>query len=94
GALQRESTVTPVSSSLELPSNDALFSYVVALEQNEEWVNVMVDITNDRMADRAVNESTEIFVHGVAHPVNANVAQTGHLWLVCRNLLPPAPMML
>nr|GEU36724.1 hypothetical protein [Tanacetum cinerariifolium] len=89
--MANESTVTPVSLSLELPSNDALFSYVAALGQNEEWVNAMVDIPNDRMTDRAVNESTEIFVHGVAHPVNENVA--GHLWLVCRNLLPPAPMM-
>ncbi|GJV86624.1 hypothetical protein Tco_1530562 [Tanacetum coccineum] len=71
-----ELSVTPVSSSLKLPSNDALFSSVAALGQNEEWVNAMVDMSEDGMVDHAVNESTEIFVQGVAHPVNENVAQT------------------
>ncbi|GJY71386.1 hypothetical protein Tco_0475089 [Tanacetum coccineum] len=33
----KESTVTPVSSSLELPLNDVPFSYAAALGQNEEW---------------------------------------------------------
>nr|GEV86801.1 hypothetical protein [Tanacetum cinerariifolium] len=57
-----ESTLTPISLSLELPLNDALFLYVTALGQNEERVNAMVDMPDNEMADRVVNESTKIFM--------------------------------
>ncbi|GKF20070.1 hypothetical protein Tco_0068708, partial [Tanacetum coccineum] len=39
----KESTVTPASESLELSANVVPALFVVALEQNEEWVNAMVD---------------------------------------------------
>nr|GEW28067.1 dual specificity protein phosphatase 1-like [Tanacetum cinerariifolium] len=37
----KESTVTPISSSLDLPSNDAPSSSAAVLGQNEEWINDM-----------------------------------------------------
>ncbi|GJS30857.1 hypothetical protein Tco_0491477 [Tanacetum coccineum] len=79
--LTKELTVTLASSSLEFLSNVVHSSFVAAVveqpstKQNEEWVCAMVDISDTEMADGAVNESTEIFVEGVAHPVNENVVQ-------------------
>ncbi|GJU36810.1 hypothetical protein Tco_1185164 [Tanacetum coccineum] len=45
----KESTVTPASESLELPANVVPISSIIALEQNEEWVNAMVDGPDLRM---------------------------------------------
>ncbi|GJR02036.1 putative ribonuclease H-like domain-containing protein [Tanacetum coccineum] len=57
----KESTVTPVSSSLEFPSNDVPFSYAAALGHNEEWVNAMVDMLDNEMADGADNDKLGVF---------------------------------
>nr|GEW95658.1 hypothetical protein [Tanacetum cinerariifolium] len=46
-----ELTVTPASKSLELSTNVASTTSVIALEQNEEWVNDMVDGSDYEMTD-------------------------------------------
>nr|GEW69558.1 hypothetical protein [Tanacetum cinerariifolium] len=67
----KESNVTLVSSSLELPSNDVPFLHVAALGKNKEWVNTMVDTPDNKMADGVVNDkSRDVFVKVVSHTVS------------------------
>ncbi|GJT94129.1 gypsy type transposase [Tanacetum coccineum] len=54
--MTKESTVIHVSSSLELPPNDAPSSSIAPLGQNEEWINAMVDVSSNEMADGAAND--------------------------------------
>ncbi|GJX13153.1 hypothetical protein Tco_0204911 [Tanacetum coccineum] len=66
--IAKESTVTPVPKSLELPANVDPVSSAVASEQNEEHVNVMVDGSDLEMADGAApSKSRGVFVQGVSH---------------------------
>ncbi|GJU71000.1 retrovirus-related pol polyprotein from transposon TNT 1-94 [Tanacetum coccineum] len=51
----KESTVTPASASLKLPSNTVLTSSGVVLEPNEDWTNTMVDGPDHEMTDRAAD---------------------------------------
>ncbi|GKA31673.1 hypothetical protein Tco_0717978, partial [Tanacetum coccineum] len=68
--IAKESTVAPVSSSLELPSNEDPFSFAAALRQNEEWVNAMVDMPDSKMANGVVNDKLgDIFMQGVSHTI-------------------------
>ncbi|GKE69135.1 hypothetical protein Tco_1527207, partial [Tanacetum coccineum] len=66
--LVKESTVTPISESLEFPSNVVPASSTAALEPNEEWVNAMVDGPDHEITDGAVNANPgSIFVHGASY---------------------------
>ncbi|GKD49556.1 hypothetical protein Tco_1278532 [Tanacetum coccineum] len=49
--IAKESTVTPAFESLELSANVVPALSAVALEQNEEWVNAMVDGLDVEMTD-------------------------------------------
>ncbi|GKB78617.1 hypothetical protein Tco_0945512, partial [Tanacetum coccineum] len=71
----RESIVTLVTASLELLSNDAPPSSAAALEQNEEWINAIVDTANEEIGNVSFEKSVEVFVQGVAHPVSEDVNQ-------------------
>ncbi|GKE36580.1 hypothetical protein Tco_1459985, partial [Tanacetum coccineum] len=67
-SIAKESTVTPAFKSLELSTNVAPASFVVALEQNEEWVNVMVDGLDAEKTDGvAPSKSRSVFVQGIYH---------------------------
>ncbi|GJR16071.1 hypothetical protein Tco_0798723 [Tanacetum coccineum] len=73
----KESTVTPVSKSLELSANVAHVSSAVALEQNEEQVNAVVDRSDLEMADGvAPSKSGGVFVQGVSHVLDDVVEAT------------------
>ncbi|GJW60598.1 hypothetical protein Tco_0109933 [Tanacetum coccineum] len=65
--IAKESTVTPTFESLELPTNVVPSSSVVASEQNEEWVNDMVDGPNPKITDGAANaKSKSVFMQGTS----------------------------
>ncbi|GJW41656.1 hypothetical protein Tco_0067501 [Tanacetum coccineum] len=65
--IAKESTVTPSSESLELPTNVLLASSTVASEQNEEWVNAMVDGPDPEITNGVVNaKSGSVFVQGTS----------------------------
>ncbi|GJW68417.1 hypothetical protein Tco_0122841 [Tanacetum coccineum] len=49
--ITKESTMTPISKSLELSANVAPVSSTIASEQNEEQVNVVIDGSDLEMAD-------------------------------------------
>ncbi|GJY71675.1 copia protein [Tanacetum coccineum] len=67
-SITKESTVTSASKSLELSTNVAPASFVVALEQNEEWVNAMVDGPDAEKTDGvAPSKSRSVFVQGIYH---------------------------
>ncbi|GJW30332.1 hypothetical protein Tco_0047207 [Tanacetum coccineum] len=51
--ITKESIVTLASESLELPTNVVLASSTISSEQNEEWVNVMVDGPDLKITDGA-----------------------------------------
>ncbi|GKG51842.1 hypothetical protein Tco_0544480, partial [Tanacetum coccineum] len=55
----KESTMTPTSKSLKLSTNVSPAPSTVALEQNEEWVNSMVDGPNAEMIDGAAHSKSE-----------------------------------
>nr|GEV95993.1 retrovirus-related Pol polyprotein from transposon TNT 1-94 [Tanacetum cinerariifolium] len=57
----KESNVTPRSSSLEFPSNDVPFLSVATLEQNKEWINVMVDMLDSKIEDGVDNDKLGVF---------------------------------
>ncbi|GJR74445.1 hypothetical protein Tco_0086810 [Tanacetum coccineum] len=62
----KESTVTPISSTLELLSNTIPSSSIVSPGKNEEWVNAMVDgLDNKMMADAGNDKPENVFVQGV-----------------------------
>nr|GEY98209.1 hypothetical protein [Tanacetum cinerariifolium] len=66
--ITKESTMTPVSKSLELSANVILASSVVALEQNEEQASVAVDGSNFKMTDGAAHSKYGgVFVQGTSH---------------------------
>ncbi|GJZ16648.1 hypothetical protein Tco_0552771 [Tanacetum coccineum] len=66
----KESTGVPVSSSLELPSNDAPSSSTTPLGQNKEWVNSIGIVPSNEIADGVANDKPEdLFVQGVSHTV-------------------------
>nr|GFA61989.1 hypothetical protein [Tanacetum cinerariifolium] len=68
--MKKESIVTLVSSSLELPSNDAPSLSTAPFGQNEEWINAMVDVPSNEMANSAANDKPkDVFVQGVSHVV-------------------------
>nr|GEU99892.1 hypothetical protein [Tanacetum cinerariifolium] len=68
---EHESTVTLVSTSLELISNTVPTSSFAALGSNEEWVNAMVDGPGNEMVDGAANAKPEnVFVQGASHVVD------------------------
>ncbi|GKB29081.1 hypothetical protein Tco_0868482 [Tanacetum coccineum] len=68
--IAKELTVTPISSSLEFPSNDVPSSAVAIFGQNDEWVNAMVDMPNNEIVDGAGNHKLgEVFVQGISHVV-------------------------
>ncbi|GKC23825.1 hypothetical protein Tco_1025975, partial [Tanacetum coccineum] len=56
--IAKESTVTPVSKSLELSANVVPASSVIALEQNEEKVSVAVDGSDLEMTDGAAHSKS------------------------------------
>ncbi|GJR24716.1 hypothetical protein Tco_0973243 [Tanacetum coccineum] len=67
-SIAKESTVTPASKSLELSTNVAPAPSVVALEQNEEWVNAMVDGPDAEMTDgAALFKSGSVFMQGISY---------------------------
>nr|GEU91307.1 hypothetical protein [Tanacetum cinerariifolium] len=69
----KESTMTLAFTSLKLPSDTALASFVAALEPNEEWVNGMVDGTvYDMISNADKDKLTEIFVQRISHAVDAD----------------------
>ncbi|GKE11338.1 hypothetical protein Tco_1414889, partial [Tanacetum coccineum] len=75
--IAKESTVTPVPKYLELPANIAPVSSVIASEQNEEQVNVVVDGSNLEIADGAApSKSGGIFVQGVSYVLDDVVEAT------------------
>ncbi|GJW16603.1 hypothetical protein Tco_0024039 [Tanacetum coccineum] len=75
--ITKESTVTPVPKSLELSANVTHVSSVVASEQNEEQVNVVVDRSDLEMADGAAPcKSGGIFVQRVSHVLDDVVEVT------------------
>ncbi|GKC34249.1 hypothetical protein Tco_1046633, partial [Tanacetum coccineum] len=64
--IAKESTVTPVSKSLELSANVVPASSAVALEQNEEQVSAAVDGPDVEMTDGAArSKSGGVFVHAL-----------------------------
>ncbi|GJY34321.1 hypothetical protein Tco_0418790 [Tanacetum coccineum] len=66
--ITKESIVTPTSKSLELSTNVAPASSIVALEQNEEWVNSMVDGPDVKVNDGdAHSKSGSVFVQGTSY---------------------------
>nr|GEW65247.1 hypothetical protein [Tanacetum cinerariifolium] len=68
------STVTPVSTSLEFPSNDVPSSSTTPLGQNEEWINDMVDVPSNEMADGAANDKPkDMFMQGISHAIGEDV---------------------
>ncbi|GKC65025.1 hypothetical protein Tco_1097623, partial [Tanacetum coccineum] len=63
----KESTVTPVSESLELSANVNFTAYDVAFEHNKEMVNAKVDRSDPKMTDdTAVVKSGHAFVQGIS----------------------------
>ncbi|GKE31484.1 hypothetical protein Tco_1450806, partial [Tanacetum coccineum] len=78
--LVKESTVTPASKSLELPSNVIPVSFTTALEPNKEWVNVIVDGPDHEMTDGAVNGKTgSTFVQGASYAID-DAAELTLIW--------------
>ncbi|GKD88128.1 hypothetical protein Tco_1363635, partial [Tanacetum coccineum] len=71
----RELIVTLVTPSSELLSNDAPPYSAAALEQNEEWINAIVDTADEEIGNVSFEKSVEVFVQGVAHPVSEDVNQ-------------------
>ncbi|GKG01702.1 hypothetical protein Tco_0306407 [Tanacetum coccineum] len=66
--IAKESTVTPASKSLELFANVVPASSAIALEQNEEQLNDVVDGLDLEMVDgTAPSKSGSVFVHEVSH---------------------------
>nr|GEU69364.1 hypothetical protein [Tanacetum cinerariifolium] len=66
--LLSESTVAPVSKSLELSANVVPASSVVSLEQNEEQMSVVVDGSDLKMTDGAAHSMSGcVFVQGTSH---------------------------
>ncbi|GKA72412.1 hypothetical protein Tco_0778628 [Tanacetum coccineum] len=64
----KESTMTPASKSLELPANVVPASSAITSEQNEEWVNAMVDGPDPEMIDGATHaKSRSAFMHGTSY---------------------------
>ncbi|GJW00678.1 hypothetical protein Tco_1555929 [Tanacetum coccineum] len=75
--LVKESTVTRISESFELPSNVVPSSSTAALEPNEEWVNAMVDGSDHEMTDDIVNaKSGSMFVQGASYVVDDDTKLT------------------
>nr|GEW45662.1 hypothetical protein [Tanacetum cinerariifolium] len=67
-SIAKESTMTPASKSLELSTNVAPNSSIVALEKNKEWVNAIVDGPDAEMNDGAAHsKSGGVFVQGTSH---------------------------
>ncbi|GKB04780.1 hypothetical protein Tco_0832975 [Tanacetum coccineum] len=71
----KELTITSTPSSVELFLKDAPPSSTIASEQNEVWLSVMVDTSNEEMVDAASDKPVEVFVQGVAHRVCEDVNQ-------------------
>nr|GEW20997.1 hypothetical protein [Tanacetum cinerariifolium] len=70
----KESTMTLVSSYLELLSNISPSSSAILLEPNEEWLNAMVDGPDNKMTSGAGNgKSGDVFVQGASHVVDDDV---------------------
>nr|GEV89551.1 hypothetical protein [Tanacetum cinerariifolium] len=69
----RESTVTPAFSSMKFLLNDAPTSSAGAVieqppqEKNEEWVNAMIDTSDEEMVDAVAGKSAKVLVQGVVH---------------------------
>ncbi|GKG08697.1 hypothetical protein Tco_0334529, partial [Tanacetum coccineum] len=63
--IAKESTVTLASESFELFANVVHVSFTIALEQNEEWVNVMVDGPDVEMTDGVAHSKFwGVFIQG------------------------------
>ncbi|GJY96085.1 hypothetical protein Tco_0512446 [Tanacetum coccineum] len=63
----KESTMTPVSKSLELSTNADLTPSAVASEHNEEMVNVEVDVSDPKMTNETIiAKSRHAFVQGIS----------------------------
>ncbi|GKB97399.1 integrase, catalytic region, zinc finger, CCHC-type containing protein [Tanacetum coccineum] len=66
--ITKESIVTSDSESLELSANVVPAPFAVAYEQNEEWVNAMVDGSDVEMTDGVAHSKSEgVFVQGTYH---------------------------
>ncbi|GJZ60805.1 hypothetical protein Tco_0616621 [Tanacetum coccineum] len=66
--IAKDSIVKPASKSLELFVNVVPAPFAVALEQNEEWVNAMVDGPDIEMTGGvAPSKSRSVFVQGISH---------------------------
>nr|GEV70204.1 hypothetical protein [Tanacetum cinerariifolium] len=64
----KESTVTPAFESSEFPPNVFPTSSVIALEQNEEWMNVIVDWSDPEMTNGATHaKSVNSFMQGTSY---------------------------
>ncbi|GKC45269.1 hypothetical protein Tco_1062991, partial [Tanacetum coccineum] len=75
--IAKESTVSPVPKSLELPANVAPVSSAIASEQNEEHVNAVVDGSDLEMTDGAAHSKFGgFFVQGVSHVLDDVVKAT------------------
>ncbi|GKB84864.1 hypothetical protein Tco_0957136, partial [Tanacetum coccineum] len=73
----KESTVSPAFESLELPTNVVPTSSTVASEQNEVWVNAMVDGPDLEITDGAANaKSGSVFVQGTSYAFDDTVGVT------------------
>nr|GEU69533.1 hypothetical protein [Tanacetum cinerariifolium] len=84
--IAKESTVTPAFESLELSANVVLSPFVVAFEQNEEWVNTMVDGPGVEMTDGAAySKSGGVFMQGISHVLydvaEVSMVGSGHVSL-------------
>nr|GEU85332.1 hypothetical protein [Tanacetum cinerariifolium] len=73
-SVAKESTVTLVSSYLELLSNISPSFSAAFLEPNEEWLNAMVDGPDNKMTGGAGNgKSKDVFVQGASHVMDDDV---------------------
>nr|GEX23505.1 reverse transcriptase domain-containing protein [Tanacetum cinerariifolium] len=83
-------TVSPTSKSLELSTNVSSAPYVITLEQNEEWVNVIVDGMDAEMTDGVVLSTTgSVFMQGISH-----VDDVAEVMTVGSERFPPVLLML
>nr|GFB05876.1 hypothetical protein [Tanacetum cinerariifolium] len=62
---------------LEFPTNVGPTPCVVALEQNEKWVNAMIDVPDAEWTDDATHsKSGGVFVHATSHVLDDVVGVT------------------
>nr|GEW70173.1 hypothetical protein [Tanacetum cinerariifolium] len=65
----KDSIVTPTSFSVELFLKDAPPSSTTTTRQNDEWLNAMVDTTDEEMVNTTLDNLNDVLVQGVVHQV-------------------------